>query len=534
MPTNPAMPNCDPSLFLIQYSKAAPRDTIPAASVPLTPQLQQQAQTRRMIQAQGQLTRKEFMLHDRSNWPTIAAPQAVGRRRGGSTNEPSLEEEEDVSRGDILDFMSPRDISRARYEQHHEWMEEILESPYNINQIIPGDLGLGRKGELEVLTKDFFDAPITVLRETSGNEIPRVGKLENGKADNFTQRATRKIAEMEAEIERLKKQHTERIARLKRTSVLNAAEKKLRSAPTGGDRRVSSDSPADQPAQDVLDDIAGDVESSLGRKIERVSTVALVSRGGLEDRAPDRSMSMSSQSKPQMSMSPVKAAASPAVPQQQPQQQSQPQQPAQSQQQAPVSMLDGSTESKGQPIADASNTSSKQATPAAASDLDGMTGDLDVNMDEFTNDQDNDEGDGDDLVNADNDWVMDMGQDDGSNENNEQHNDEQQVSEEQKPAAPPAEQVTESKPALPAQQQSPEQTPNQGTPADHSNGEHNMEGNEFGEAFENVGVDDDDTAGDALASYGGGNDDDELNLDGMDDSAFGDAFQSAGDHDDLS
>merc|ERR1712080_575438 len=61
------------------------------------------------------------------------------------------------------------------------------------------------------------------------------------------------------------------------------------------------------------------------------------------------------------------------------------------------------------------------------------------------------------------------------------------------------------------------QTSNQGTPAEQGQGDQ-MESYEVSEAFGDV-----DTAGDALASYDDdGND--ELNLDGMDDSAFGDAF----------
>ena len=248
MPLNPNLPSPDPSLFIVHYSKAAGRDTLPAASIPVMAQVAQQMQQRRMIQTQGPLARKDFMLHDRSNWPQIPAPAglaravagqaaAVGHRRGTSAGqgEATLEEEEDVSRGDILDFMTPRDISRMRYEQHHEWMEEILESPYNIFQIVPGDLGLGRKGELEHLTKDFFDAPLTVGRETSGSAEPaRVGKMERNTADDFKKRATDKIASMQAELEKMRQTHARRMERLQRATMLNSAEKRLRVAPRRG------------------------------------------------------------------------------------------------------------------------------------------------------------------------------------------------------------------------------------------------------------------------------------------------------------
>lgn len=518
LPTNPNIPNCDPSLFLIHYSRAAQRDVVPAASIPISPQLQHQIQQRRIIQAQGQLARKEFMLHDRSNWPTINAPQAVARGQGGHRrgpshgNEATLEEEEDVSRGDVLDFMSPRDISRVRYEQHHEWMEEILESPYNIFQIIPGDLGLGRKGEIETLTKDFFDAPTTVLRETSANsDPPRVGRLENGKAADFTKRATQKIADMEAEIEKLKRQHQARIDRLKRTSVLNAAEKRLRAASSLSERSTSNATVADQQSGDVLDDIAEEVQSSMRKKIEQVSNVTIVERGGLEDRAPPRSLSMSSSNKPQMS--PVKSSMSPSVQQTHNSMPDGQQTSTQSTDQLSTDAKPNGNVSAGAPSATAQTqsgqTSEAQQITALAEDngqeLDLAENDLDIDMDGL----DNGMGDGDDLVNPENDWVMDMDTDQIGESNEDQP---AQQTPNTTAVQPDASVEPKSAPQIPTPSG---QTPNTGTPADQGQSDQNLEGDEFGEAFGDA-----DTAGDALAGYSDGNDDD-LNLD---DSAFGDAF----------
>ena len=532
VPSHPNMPNCDQSLFLLSYSKASPRDVIPHASIPLVPQLQQQMQQRRVIQTQGQLARKEFMLHDRSNWPTVSAPQAVARssgahRRGGSTADIPIEEEEDVSRGDILDFLSPRDISRARYEQHHEWMEEVLESPYSISQIVPGDLGLGRKGELESLTKDFFHAPTTVLRETSGNSLPRVGKLEDGKADEFSRRATQKIAEMEAELEKMKKKHTERLARLKRTSILSAAEKQLRTVSSASERRTSAGSPTEQPSADAIDEIVQTVEEALGMKVSRQSTVTLVAAGGLDQRESNRSMSMSSQTKPQMS--PVKASASPAIQQQQPvqdakmtEQQPIPQpepspeaSPTQNDQQESDSeeMVPASTTVEDQKAAEQDEKSASANGDAEELNLDDVGDDLDVNMgDDF--DAENQQ---DDLINPENDWIMDM---DGA-KGTPQDDTAVEVPKVDEPAVPaenedsklgqddkPSEAIPMTQPearAQPLPQLSAEQTPNNGTPADHSSNEHHMDEGEFGEAFQSV---DADTVGD------------DLNLDGMDDSEF--------------
>lgn len=531
LPTNPNIPNCDPSLFLIHYSRAAQRDIVPAASIPIPPQLQHQIQQRRIIQGQGQLARKEFMLHDRSNWPTINAPQAVARSQGGHRrgpshgNEATLEEEEDVSRGDVLDFMSPRDISRVRYEQHHEWMEEILESPYNIFQIVPGDLGLGRKGELETLTKDFFDAPVAVLRETSGNsDPPRVGRLKNGKADDFNKRATQKIADMEAEIEKLKRQHQARVDRLKRTSVLNTAEKKLRAASSVSERRVSNTNSADQQSGDALDEIAQEVEGLLHKKIEQVTNVTMVQRGGLEDRAPPRSLSMSSSNKPQMS--PVKTSASPSVLQAQNQALNGLQSPAQPMQTPPVGTETNGADAMAVPNATGQGQPDQpgvdhQDTPGgggSGQELDLADNvDLDIDMDGLDTGIGNDD---DDLVNPDNDWVMDMDTEQVAESNEDQTA--QQANQTPETTGLQPEPSTESKGA--EQIPTPSgQTPNMGTPADQGQSEQQLEGDEFGEAFGDA-----DTAGDALASYGDGNDED-LNLD---DSAFGDAFHQ--DQDDLS
>lgn len=45
----------------------------------------------------------------------------------------------DDPQGDDMDFITPHDISRARYVMHHEWMEEIL-SPYNAEKLKPSAL----------------------------------------------------------------------------------------------------------------------------------------------------------------------------------------------------------------------------------------------------------------------------------------------------------------------------------------------------------------------------------------------------------
>ncbi|KAG4302401.1 hypothetical protein PCK1_001383 [Pneumocystis canis] len=52
--------------------------------------------------------------------------------KGGSeTEEPQ---------GDELDFLTPRDVSIARYMRHHDWMEEILNSNFKIEDILSSPL----------------------------------------------------------------------------------------------------------------------------------------------------------------------------------------------------------------------------------------------------------------------------------------------------------------------------------------------------------------------------------------------------------
>ncbi|ERF68630.1 hypothetical protein EPUS_07191 [Endocarpon pusillum Z07020] len=322
---NSNAPPCDPSLWIIHYSRADRENVIPSSQLPLQPNVQTALSQRRFLQSQGHLARKEFMLHDKANWPTINMPSSQGlqypphmiarqqaaaaaaaqiqmgaapiksvpernqHRRGPSNAlEPTLEEEEDVSRGDMLDFMTPREISRMRYEQHHEWMEEIMSSPFAMKQILPTDLGLGRKGELEALTSGFFDTPTSVLQETPANASRlSVGRMEVAKAEEFTAKAAKKVAEMEAELEHLKKRHARRMAKLDRSLSLVSAEKKLRAATAEGGQPSTfgnSEAESGQRATANIDDIVRDVETASGKKIKPVSAVECVQKGGLEER----------------------------------------------------------------------------------------------------------------------------------------------------------------------------------------------------------------------------------------------------------
>ncbi|KAK2821850.1 hypothetical protein FQN49_007610 [Arthroderma sp. PD_2] len=291
------------------------------------------------------------MLHDRNNWPTINLPphgqqqaysqayaaqmlarqqpqhapgqqQVVGypgaqakiprTHRGPAPGIPAVPdfslEEEEVSTGDILDALTPRDISRMRYRNHHEWMEEIFASPYRMDQILPVDLGLGRKGELESLTKGYFYAPGALAsqrkdsREGGDGPPPATGKMDAEKAEDFASSVAKRLADMNAEMESMRKRHARKIEKTKKLSALREAELNLRDAAVEpsdvGDEiwRVEGRlhleqeegmSPvdySDKPLKKKVDDIVNGLKASWGRTVVPVTDIKCLEKGGLQER----------------------------------------------------------------------------------------------------------------------------------------------------------------------------------------------------------------------------------------------------------
>lgn len=358
---NPNLPPCDPSLWIVHYSRAEPENHCPANRIPLNAQVQSAVTERRFLQQHGQLVRKEFMLHDRNNWPNIQLPssgfqasgypgnvishmnrsqqqpymhqqQGAGGHAGvgpspskrprhaaaagpntsiaaasmAQAQDAAINEEEDTSRGDLMDFLTPKDISTTRYTQHHEWLEEVFSSPFRTGQIVPVQLGLGRKGELEALTKDFFDMPTFDLpisenpipRGSSVPIPPRVGRMEAGKAEDFAKKATEKIAEINAEMERLKRQHARRMAKVKKGAAIREAEQNLRFAAftldngDGWKIEETTRSPTNGLAaktvtghQDKIEDIVERVKRETGRSVTLVRELECIQKGGLEEKS---------------------------------------------------------------------------------------------------------------------------------------------------------------------------------------------------------------------------------------------------------
>lgn len=306
----------EPNLWITHYATAEPADRVPSNIIPLPPRTQELLQTRMYLQTQGQIVQKEFMLHDRPNWPRInfpaasrnmaypggpmrmqqAVPYPAGppakRARTQATPLPQVDafdSEEETARGDEFDNMTPRDISRIRYKLNHEWMEEVLSSHYSYRNISPVELGLGLKGELSSLTDGLMEG--------------YVGHLDDEKADEFRKRAAKRIADSHLQMEKMKAKHAKRLAKFAKSSLVVAAEKELRGAvhdpmDVGPEywrlegRVEDSDEEKEIRILAKVDEIVERVELTLGKHTTAVQELKRVQDGGLEEAVPEKEVVM--------------------------------------------------------------------------------------------------------------------------------------------------------------------------------------------------------------------------------------------------
>ncbi|KAL9943707.1 hypothetical protein D7B24_002230 [Verticillium nonalfalfae] len=342
-------PQPDISLWLVHYGQADPQDRLPINMVPFTQDSQTMLNQRNYLQNCGQITRKDFMLSDRGNWPQIAWPRSGGNRqqvyapiqsrrlpqqmaypthqqvmptgrRGGRQTQAQaaaqaaaqsqapppppgslaalqLELEDEDLYGDVFDTLTPRDIALSRYQQNHEWMEEVWSSPYSLIHITPPDLGLGLKGELAPLTDGIFSSQGGEAHLENPKK-PYVGKLDKGLADEFRKRAQEHIDTTNAEIEKMKADHEAAIAKMKANATILSAEKELRHSVeergaefwrlegqvTDSDEGSSAWS---QKHNKKIDDIVAQVEAHLGRQIAVLHGVNRVQAGGYLEPVPE-------------------------------------------------------------------------------------------------------------------------------------------------------------------------------------------------------------------------------------------------------
>ncbi|KAF9781487.1 hypothetical protein IL306_013207 [Fusarium sp. DS 682] len=335
IPGHPNPPQPDVGLFIVHYGPAEPNDRVPVSMIPFDERVNSIMQQRHFLQRAGQIRRKEFMLSDRVNWPTLPdltrqpvppqmAPRGVPQQmayptqpapgppakrarhaasQGGQPPLPGMpqldaafDDEEDVSRGDMFDHLTPREISMSRYQQNHEWMEEILSSPYRISQITPADLNLGFKGELASLTEGIFPAQ-GVEAFSSVPEKPYIGRLDPEKADEFRKRVHNHIESTKAEIEKMQADHTAALAKFKENSILSTKEKELRNTVEGTGTEIwrieGKVDPHDEDAAPrptstkTVEQIVSEVENATGKKVETKPMVSRVQDGGYQPPAPE-------------------------------------------------------------------------------------------------------------------------------------------------------------------------------------------------------------------------------------------------------
>ncbi|KAF4979035.1 hypothetical protein FZEAL_4710 [Fusarium zealandicum] len=335
VPGHPNPPQPDVSLFIVHYGPSEPNDRVPVSMIPYDERVNSIMQQRHFLQRAGQIRRKEFMLSDRVNWPTLPdptrqqvppqmaprgvpqqmayppqttpGPPAKRARHAGNQGsqaaipgmpqlEAAFDDEEDVSRGDMFDHLTPREISLSRYQQNHEWMEEILSSPYRISQITPADLGLGFKGELASLTEGIFPAQGADAFAAVPDK-PYIGRLDPGQADEFRKRVSEHIESTKAEIEKMQAAHVEALAKFKESSILNTKEKELRNVVEGSGTEIwrvegrvdpTDDDPATSPvSKRTVEEIVSEIEVATGKKVEVKSAVDRIQDGGYQAPAPE-------------------------------------------------------------------------------------------------------------------------------------------------------------------------------------------------------------------------------------------------------
>ena len=356
IPSVAALPP-DPSLWLVHYCQAEPQNCIPTTQVMVPPQVRSQLAERQWIERQGRLEQQAFMLHDREKWPHLSMPGQSGlpgpmynpgmqgqnpmahignprfsgnfyqqqaaaqqaqagpppakraRQHAPSqipasaaalmATDTSIEDEENVLYGDILDHLTQREISLTRYTQHHEWMEEVFSSPYATGKIVPADLGFGLMGELAELTDGILDMPSGEEEKPLAKNAPQplYKKISPEQLSEFEKRVKVHMDKGQAELERMKQEHAKKMASLKKSKTLVQAEKRLRNsvwdpADTGNEvwrldraAMTSGDAAAATPTQkESTEDVIKDVEAALGGSIKSQKEATLVDRGGLREK----------------------------------------------------------------------------------------------------------------------------------------------------------------------------------------------------------------------------------------------------------
>lgn len=176
---------------------------------------------------------------------------------------PSIDDDESLNQaGDALDLLSPREISITRYTQHHEWMEEVLSSPYAVSRILPANLGFRLAGELSGLTKGLFE-------DSQASEEPK--QISDEQAQELEKRVKEFQEKGREEIAKMKDEHEKRKEQLSKQQMFVQLEQRLA-------RAAFDDSDG---TGESVEDIMREVEAATGSKLRAREEVVQVQKGGL-------------------------------------------------------------------------------------------------------------------------------------------------------------------------------------------------------------------------------------------------------------
>ncbi|QIW96024.1 hypothetical protein AMS68_001542 [Peltaster fructicola] len=330
----------DPSLWIVHYHHAPQQRILPTSQVQLDQYTRHIMNERAWLERQGRIERRDFMLHDREHWPTItmpnqaqqmqhagyygqgaaqnqammmqnrygqppfpqpAGPPSAKRQRTqgpgplvgpqeAAAQDHNIEDEEYTALGDYFDYLTPREISMTRFQQHQTWMEEVLQSPYATRNIMPVDLGLGLMGSLKGLTEGILQPPPvdefldketdTTTRAHAFSHVPQ------DQLEEFNTRVQKHIDEGKAEMDRLKAEHAVKMREWRKTHKLTQAETQLRNAAWKGHEsslfKASEDSSDDYANAIHAEDVIDSIERLVGLKVKPHNDAALVAEGGLQ------------------------------------------------------------------------------------------------------------------------------------------------------------------------------------------------------------------------------------------------------------
>ena len=170
--------------------------------------------------------------------------------------DPILRDEDGAELGDAMDFLTPREISTARYTQHHDWMEEMIHSPYSIQQITPDPLGLAMAGELGAIVSLLWDDP-NKYNKPDANKI----KAFDDEMAAYERKAEQQLLEMV-------EQHQQKLQTFSQGFQFNALERRLAAAGSEG---------SDETVADVLKE----AETLIGAPIKAKEDAACIQKGAL-------------------------------------------------------------------------------------------------------------------------------------------------------------------------------------------------------------------------------------------------------------